>query len=56
MKPCTHDGFHSAESRYETTTQTLRYVIVCEACRAEMREVFVQKYVPSYDAHGTARM
>jgi hypothetical protein len=52
MKSCTHDGFHSGEGRYETATQTLRYVIVCDACRAELREVLVQKYAPQYDAHG----
>jgi hypothetical protein len=52
MKTCTHDGFHSGEGRYETQTQTLRYVIVCDACRAEVREVLVQKYAPRYDAPG----
>jgi hypothetical protein len=52
MKTCRHDGFHSGEGRYEASTQTLRYVIVCEACRSELREVHVERYSPVYDAHG----
>jgi hypothetical protein len=52
MKTCSHDGFHSGEGRYEPKTQTLRYVMVCDACRAEVREVLVQRYAPEFDAHG----
>ena len=52
MHACTHDGFHSGEGRYEAATQTLRYVLICDACRAELREVFVQRYTPSYNARG----
>jgi hypothetical protein len=52
MKTCSHDGFHSGEGRYAPDTQTLRYVMVCDACRAEVREVLVQQYVPEFDAHG----
>jgi hypothetical protein len=50
--PCSHDGFHSGEGRYEAATGTLRYVLVCDACRAEVREVLVQTYVPQFDADG----
>jgi hypothetical protein len=52
MPSCSHDGFHSGEGRYEPKTATLRYVIVCEACRQEVREVLVERYTPSYDADG----
>jgi hypothetical protein len=52
MKTCSHDGFHSGEGRYEAETQTLRYVLVCDACRAEVREMLVQRYAPKFDAHG----
>ena len=52
--PCSHDGFHSGEGRYERATGTLRYVLVCDACRAEVREVSVQPYVPEYIADGNA--
>ena len=52
MSTCSHDGFHCGEGRYEPKTATLRYVIVCEACRMEMREVLVQRYTPDYNADG----
>ena len=52
MASCSHDGFHSGEGRYEPKTATLRYVIVCEACRQEMREVLVERYTPTYNAAG----
>jgi hypothetical protein len=54
MASCSHDGFHCGEGRYEQKTATLRYVIVCEACRKEMREVLVERYTPSYNADGNA--
>jgi hypothetical protein len=49
---CKHDGFQSGQGRYDTATQQLRYVIVCDACDTELREVLVQSYVPGYDPHG----
>jgi hypothetical protein len=52
MKTCRHDGFHSGEGRYEAETQTLHYVIVCDSCRAEVREVQAERYAPLFDAHG----
>jgi hypothetical protein len=52
MQACTHDGFHSGEGRYEASTHTLRYVLVCDACRAVVREVLVQRYTPEYNARG----
>jgi hypothetical protein len=54
MPTCSHNGFHCGEGRYEPKTATLRYVIVCEACRQEMREVLVERYTPSYNADGNA--
>ena len=52
--PCTHDGFHSGQGRYERATGTLRYVVVCDTCHEIVREVLVQPYVPEYDADGNA--
>jgi hypothetical protein len=52
--PCSHDGFHSGEGRYERATGTLRYVLVCDTCHAVVREVLVQPYVPEYNADGNA--
>jgi hypothetical protein len=54
MPICSHDGFHSGEGRYERKTATLRYVVICEACRQELREVSVQHYTPEYIADGSA--
>ena len=52
MRTCTHDGFHSGEGRYDASTGTLHYVVVCDACHAVVREVDVQRYTPAYDARG----
>jgi hypothetical protein len=52
MSRCSHDGFHSGEGRYSPETQTLRYVVVCDACRTEVREVQAERYAPSFDPHG----
>jgi hypothetical protein len=52
MPTCSHDGFHCGEGRYEPNTATLRYVVVCETCRQEVREVLVERYTPSYNADG----
>jgi hypothetical protein len=49
---CKHDGYQSGQGRYDAGTQQLRYVIVCDSCNAELREVLVQSYVPGYDPHG----
>jgi hypothetical protein len=52
MPGCTHDGFHSGAGRYDAVTQTLRYVVTCDACGAELREVTVERYRPVFDPHG----
>jgi hypothetical protein len=52
--PCSHDGFHSGEGRYERASGTLRYILVCDTCHAEVREVLVQPYVPEFNADGNA--
>jgi hypothetical protein len=52
VKLCTHDGFHSGEGRYDAATQTLHYVVVCDACHAVVREVDMQRYAPEFNAHG----
>jgi len=49
---CEHDGFHSGEGRYDAASRILRYVVVCDACRAEVREVSVEIYAPNYDPAG----
>ena len=49
---CTHDTFHSGVGRYTPETGRLRYVMVCEACEAEVAEVHVEQYRPAFDPAG----
>ena len=49
---CDHQGFHSGEGRYDETSRTLRYVVVCDACRSEVRVLSVEEYAPAYDPRG----
>ena len=52
MQGCEHDGFHSAQGRYDAETHVLRYVVICDRCRAEVRELLVQRYTPAFDPRG----
>jgi hypothetical protein len=49
---CDHHGFHSGEGRYDANAHMLRYVVVCDACRTELREVSSEPYAPSFNRHG----
>ncbi|WP_028060504.1 hypothetical protein [Candidatus Solirubrobacter pratensis] len=49
---CDHKGFHSGEGRYDEASRTLRYVVVCDACHVELREISVETYAPEYDPRG----
>ena len=49
---CDHQGFHSGEGRYDPASRTLRYVIVCDACHAELRVVSVETYAPRFNPRG----
>jgi hypothetical protein len=49
---CTHDGFHSGQGRYTQATGRLRYVVICDDCGAELREVTELDYRPDFDPHG----
>ena len=50
---CDHDGFHSGVGRLSRDFQSIRFVLVCDACGEETREVHVQEYAPSPDPSGT---
>lgn len=49
---CDHQGFHSGEGRYDDKSRLLRYVVVCDACRAELRELSAETYSPRFDPRG----
>ena len=52
MEPCEHVGFHTAQGRYDQAAERLRYVIVCDACDAEVRELETQEYRPQFTPQG----
>jgi hypothetical protein len=52
MEPCEHVGFHSGRGLYDASAQRLRYVIVCDACQAEVRELESQEYQPQFTPRG----
>jgi hypothetical protein len=49
---CTHGGFHSGQGRYDHGTGMLRYVVVCDDCEAEIAQIRVESYRPSFDPLG----
>jgi hypothetical protein len=49
---CDHQGFHTAEGRYDASSHTLRYVVVCDTCRIVVRELSVESYAPRFDPRG----
>jgi hypothetical protein len=44
---CQHSGFYSAVGLYSHESQTLRYVLICDDCGEEMKELFVTEYAPA---------
>ena len=53
MEPCDHVGFHSGRGSYDQLTEQLRYVIVCDACESEVRELERLEYRPRFAPQGT---
>jgi hypothetical protein len=45
---CTHEGFHSGQGRYDRRAGALRYVMVCDDCKAEIAQICVEAYTPAY--------
>jgi hypothetical protein len=46
MHPCDHAELHSAQTRYAPDMGQLRYVVICDACGAEVRELGSVDYRP----------
>ena len=44
---CDHSGFHSGVGRLSHELQEIRFVVVCDGCGQEMREVHVEDYAVS---------
>lgn len=52
MESCEHVGFHTGQGRYDQTAERLRYVMVCDACQAEVRELEAEDYRPKFTPRG----
>ena len=46
-KKCSHAGYHSGIGIYSRDAELIRYVLVCDDCGQETREVFKEPYVPN---------
>jgi hypothetical protein len=46
---CDHSGFHSGVGKLSTDFQSIRFVVVCDGCGQELREVHVEQYAPEYE-------
>jgi hypothetical protein len=48
---CRHEGFHSATSHYDRRAAELRFLLVCDACGAQLQEVTCIRYRPRFDLY-----
>jgi hypothetical protein len=46
---CDHDGFHSGMGKLSRDFRSIRFILVCDSCGAEMREIQVADYTPDPD-------
>jgi hypothetical protein len=44
---CRHSGFYSGMGLYSRSSRTLRYVLVCDDCGEEMKELSALEYAPT---------
>ena len=54
IRNCDHSGFHSGVGKLTHDFRSIRFVLVCDVCGEEIREVTVQEYVPSHGPSGNA--
>ena len=43
---CAHSGYYSGVGLYSKDARMLRYVLVCDNCGKEMKEILAQEYAP----------
>jgi hypothetical protein len=46
---CRHDGFHTAASHYNHRSGVMRFMLVCDACGAKVKDVTRVEYRPHFD-------
>ena len=44
---CPHSGFYSGVGVYSHESRQLRYVLVCDQCGEEMKEILAEEYAPN---------
>jgi hypothetical protein len=44
---CQHSGFHSGMGLYSRDAEEIRYVLVCDECGEEVKQVSTESYVPN---------
>jgi hypothetical protein len=49
---CDHSGFHSGVGKMSHDLRSIRFILICDVCGEETREVHVEDYAPGYDASG----
>ena len=49
---CDHSGFHSGLGKLAHDFNSIRFVLICDDCGEETREVHVEEYSPAGDASG----
>jgi hypothetical protein len=48
---CRHEGFYTATSHYDHPSGVMRFMLVCDACGAEVKDVTRIKYRPRPDRY-----
>jgi hypothetical protein len=43
---CPHSGYYSGVGLYSKDARMLRYVLICDRCGEEMKEILAQEYAP----------
>jgi hypothetical protein len=49
---CQHSGFHSGVGKIAREFGSIRFLLVCDDCGTEIRDVHVERYSPDYDPSG----
>jgi hypothetical protein len=53
---CRHDGFHTAASHYDHSSEVMRFMLVCDACGAAVKDVTRVEYRPHFDRGQTRQL
>jgi hypothetical protein len=49
---CSHDGFHTIQTSYDSRRGLLVFHWICEQCGAQLSEARRERYRPSFDRRG----